>query len=391
MTKTLGDVFEIGSGGTPSKKHAEYYGGSVPWVKTGDLKSEYIYSVEECITEDGLSNSSAKMYEPDTVLIAMYGATIGATSILKIPACTNQACAAFKPNDNVRPEYLFYFLTSKRAQFIKDGVGGAQPNISAGYLKKVPFNLIDLKKQDQIIRGLNKTMNIINNRKAKLNILDELIKARFVEMFGDTENNSKSFSEMKLGDICDLQNGYAFKSEDYVELSSVNNCRMSNIRPDGGFDPDYSPKYLPEEYWDYYSAYRLYNGDVIIAMTDMASDPKILGVPTIVNSNGKKFLLNQRVGKLVFAEDEQFNRVFLMRFLGQKYIRMNLAKKAGGSTQINIGKPAILDIEIVRPPIESQNQFADFVKQVDKTKVAIQKSLDETQQLFDSLMQEHFG
>lgn len=90
MEVKLGDIFEIGSGGTPSKRHPEYYDGNIPWVKTGDLKTTYLYNVEDFITEDGLSNSSAKMYEPNTVLIAMYGATIGAASILKINACTNQ-------------------------------------------------------------------------------------------------------------------------------------------------------------------------------------------------------------------------------------------------------------------------------------------------------------
>ena len=131
MRVKLGDIFEIGSGGTPSKSHPEYYGGNIPWVKTGDLKNEYLYEVEDFITEEGLNNSSAKMYEADTVLIAMYGATIGATSILKMNACTNQACAAFKKNEQVIPEYLYYFLRSQKEKFVKDGVGGAQPNISA--------------------------------------------------------------------------------------------------------------------------------------------------------------------------------------------------------------------------------------------------------------------
>jgi len=101
MRVKLGDIFEIGSGGTPSKAHPEYYGGNIPWVKTGDLKNEYLYEAEDFITEEGLNNSSAKIYEENTVLIAMYGATIGATSILKMKACTNQACAAFRKNEQV--------------------------------------------------------------------------------------------------------------------------------------------------------------------------------------------------------------------------------------------------------------------------------------------------
>ena len=183
MEIKLGDLFEIGSGGTPSKSHPEYYGGNIPWVKTGDLKSKYLYKVEDYITEDGLNNSSAKMYNEDTVLIAMYGATIGATTILKMSACTNQACAAFKKNEKVIPEYLYYFLKSHKEKFIKDGVGGAQPNISAGYLRKVKMNLISIEKQKNIVKVLDTVFGIIDKRKKELAALDELVKARFVVIF----------------------------------------------------------------------------------------------------------------------------------------------------------------------------------------------------------------
>ena len=160
MRVKLGDIFEIGSGGTPSKAHPEYYGGNIPWVKTGDLKNEYLYEAEDFITEEGLNNSSAKIYEENTVLIAMYGATIGATSILKMKACTNQACAAFRKNEQVIPEYLYYFLRSKKEKFAKDGVGGAQPNISAGYLKKIEMELPSLDEQKVIVGILDKISDI---------------------------------------------------------------------------------------------------------------------------------------------------------------------------------------------------------------------------------------
>jgi restriction endonuclease S subunit len=210
-------------------------------------------------------------------------------------------------------------------------------------------------------------------------------------MFGDVESNPLRWKSVSLSDLCDLQNGYAFKSDDYLNHSSVLNCRMSNIRPNGGFDADYHPKYLPDEYWYIYESYRLFDGDVIIAMTDMASDPKILGVPTIVKTNGYRFLLNQRVGKLVFLNKDRINSTYLMTFLGQSYIRKTLSKHAGGSTQINVGKPAILALDILEPPRQLQDAFSEFAEQVKKTKATIQKSLDETQLLFDSLMQQYFG
>ena len=202
MKVKLGDIFEIGSGGTPSKSHPEYYKGNIPWVKTGDLKSEYLYEVEDFISEEGLKNSSAKMYEENTVLIAMYGATIGATSILKLSACTNQACAAFKENEKVIPEYLYYFLRSQKERFVKDGVGGAQPNISAGYLKKVEMEIPLLENQKEIIGILDKTSEIISRMDQEIRLLDNLIKARFVEMFGD-----KGYPVLKWKDVFNTTTG----------------------------------------------------------------------------------------------------------------------------------------------------------------------------------------
>ena len=203
MRYKLGEIFEVGSGGTPSKNHPEYYGGSIPWIKTGDLKCEYLYGAEDYITEEGVNNSSAKMYAPDTVLIAMYGATIGATSILKIDACTNQACAAFKKSEKVIPEYLYYFFKSQKERFVKDGVGGAQPNISAGYLKNVEMEVPTLERQTEIVDILDKVNRIIEQRETELEELDNLIKSRFVEMFGTLENPVQEFDRATLKELCD--------------------------------------------------------------------------------------------------------------------------------------------------------------------------------------------
>lgn len=146
--KTLGNIFQITSGGTPLKSRKEYYlDGTICWAKTGDLKEKYLYSVPEKITEDAIKNSSAKVFPPETVLVAMYGATIGACSILKINAATNQACAAFLPSDEVLPSYLYHFFENQKNNLIKMGVGGAQPNISATLLKEIQMVVPPLEIQ----------------------------------------------------------------------------------------------------------------------------------------------------------------------------------------------------------------------------------------------------
>lgn len=278
----------------------------------------------------------------------------------------------FRPNqDKVTSSWIYYYTISGtfRANCSKNMTGSAgQKRVPKAFVEKQSIPVPSIAEQNDITHQLDLLREIIEKRKEELNLLDDLIKARFVELFGNPEKNPMHWPVIKLSEICDLQNGYAFKSGDYVDESNVYNCRMSNIRPGGGFDAEYHPKYLPNDYWEKYASYQLVDGDVIIAMTDMASDPKILGVPTIVKTCGKKFLLNQRVGKLIFEDDSRLNRVYLMNALGQKYIRMKLASKAGGSTQINVGKPAILDIEIFEPPVIPQDEFAKFVMQVDKSK-----------------------
>src|SRR5690625_1046571 len=121
-----------------------------------------------------------------------------------------------------------------------------------------------------------------------------------------------TYKMIKLNEVCDLQNGYAFRSKDYVESSGTLLCRMSNIRPEGYFDINYNPRYLPDEYANDYQNFLLKDGDLVIAMTDMASEPKILGVPIIVETRGNNVLLNQRVGKLIITRPELINKNYLM-------------------------------------------------------------------------------
>ena len=383
MLTTLGNIFDIGSGGTPSKKHTEYYGGNIPWVKTGDLKDKDLYAVEDFITEEGLKNSSAKMYEPGTVLIAMYGATIGATSILRLNACTNQACAAFKPCKKVKPEYLYYFLRSKKTSFINDGVGGAQPNISAGYLKMVKFDLKALDEQETIVSILDGVGSIIAKRQEELVKLNNLIKARFVELFGDPVLNEKGWKTKPLLDMGTCKNGMNFHYDDSgVEI----NCLGV-----GDFK-DYSV---------------IENTDQlpVISLNEMPSDEYLLKDEDIVfvRSNGNKSLVGRSVAvypgnvKTTFSgfciryrkHDSEISVQYLLRVLKSDSIRLKMAGR--GANIQNLNQQILSTLTIPVPPKELQNQFSNFVKQVDKSKFVLQKSLEETQLLFDSLMQSYFG
>lgn len=184
-TRRMGDIFKITSGGTPSRKKSENFeNGTIPWVKTGDLNVPVLTHTVECITEMGLQNSSAKLFPVGTVLLAMYGATIGAVSILGIEACSNQACAAFLPVDTISPIYLYFFLFLQKQHFIKLGVGGAQPNISGEILKREKILCPPVVLQTQFANFVQSVEQQKEVFSARLSHLEVLYKSLMQEYFG---------------------------------------------------------------------------------------------------------------------------------------------------------------------------------------------------------------
>lgn len=202
----LEEICTIVSGGTPSRSKSDYWNnGNIPWIKIKDMKSKYIDSAEEFITEEGLNNSSTKMLKSDTILYSIF-ATLGEVGILKIDACTNQAIAglSLKEDSNILKEYLYYYLKSKKKDVNNLGRGVAQNNINLSLLRKFRIPVIPLHQQKKIIEVLDNVSSTINNYERELALLDELVKARFVEMFGDPIENTYSFPILKLGELSEL-------------------------------------------------------------------------------------------------------------------------------------------------------------------------------------------
>ena len=158
----LSDIGKWQSGSTPSRGVSAYYGGEIPWLKTGDLNDGYITSIPECITEKALEETSVKLNPTGSVLIAMYGATIGKVGILTFPATTNQACCACSEFNGVYNKYLFYFLISHKDDFIRKAGGGAQPNISKEIIVTTPIPIPPEKEQERIVCAIETLLGIID-------------------------------------------------------------------------------------------------------------------------------------------------------------------------------------------------------------------------------------
>ena len=149
------------AGATPNRNISEYYGGTIPWLKTGDLTDSYIYTIPECITNLALEKTSVKLNPAGSVLMAMYGATIGKLGILTFSATTNQACCACVTYEGVYNLYLFYYLFSQRQNFINRGEGGAQPNISKEKITQSLFPLPPIHEQKRICERLRYLLRLI--------------------------------------------------------------------------------------------------------------------------------------------------------------------------------------------------------------------------------------
>lgn len=164
-TEALGDIAFMTSGGTPSKKNPEYYkNGTIPWVRSGELENSAIRDTEIKITQAGLDNSSAKIFPKGTLLIALYGATIGKLAYLDVDACTNQAVCGIFENEKVSLKYLYYFLLFHRPDLVKQGIGGAQSNISQTILKKLMVSYpVDIVEQLRIVSRIEELFSELDN------------------------------------------------------------------------------------------------------------------------------------------------------------------------------------------------------------------------------------
>lgn len=192
---TIGESCSVVSGRTPSRSKNEYWrNGTIPWIKIGNIKSKYVNEYDELITKQGFNNSSAKLLKKGTILCTIF-ATLGEVGILDTEACTNQAIAGININNpRITTDYLYYYLKSQKDYVNTIGRGVAQNNINLTTLKKFEIPLINVDKQLNIVEILEKVERMIDLKKKEIDDLDLLIKARFVEMFGDPLINTKKWN-----------------------------------------------------------------------------------------------------------------------------------------------------------------------------------------------------
>ena len=224
---TLEEVAVWGSGGTPSRSEASYYGGNIPWVKTGDLNDFLLNEIDEFITEAGLKNSSAKIFPSGSVVMAMYGATIGKTAMLNMDAATNQACAVAQVYECISNKFLHYYLKSEKEKFIEKSKGGAQPNISQAVIKAHKIPLPPLAEQQRIVAKLDTAFLHLDTLKKSVQRIPELLK-RFRQLVLSQAVTGKLTEAWREGKKVESADNYIKGVIEKRELQYINANKISN-------------------------------------------------------------------------------------------------------------------------------------------------------------------
>ena len=358
--------------------------GEVPFVNAGHLNGrEIAFDEINYISKDKYEKLSSGKFQEGDILYCLRG-SIGKKAIVStdIKGAIASSLVIIRPNsEKLYGEYLMLALESPaiKKQLTKANNGSSQPNLSAASVREYEIELPELLIQREVVEKLVKVRDIIDNRRQELQLLDDLIKARFVELFGLHYKNH--INEKQLDEVCnfiDYRGKTPEKSEYGIPLITAKNVKDNRF----SIEPQ---EFIPEENYDDVMTRGIPKVNDVLFTTE-APLGNVCRIPAVY----QKFCVGQRLITMQ-PHEEVLNSEYLEHALASAEFQEKMWQKASGSTVKGIRSKLLVLLTIPVPQIELQKQFADFVKQVDKSKVKVQKSLDETQCLFDSLMQKYFG
>ena len=385
----LGDICEIVSGSTPKTSIDEYWDGDVKWITPAELNDDsYIISDSaRKITELAVKKTGLISFPEGTVILSSR-APIGKVAIAGCEMYCNQGFKNLICSDKINNKYLYWFLKGNTHFLNSLGRGATFKEISKAIVSEIEINIPDIEKQKKVVEILEKVRGVIVLRKKELSILDNLIKARFVELFGDLANPKCQWKKEKLVDACKNPDdikcgpfGTQLSKDEYCS-SGVAVWEIPQINSGFATQPTH---FLTDEKANQLEAYSIKSGD--IAMSRKGNVGRCAVFPEtmedgIIHSDVLRIRIDNDLVLPVFMMHQ-------LHYSGAVQHQIELVSSGAIMAGINVTK--LKQIEVHIPPLELQQQFAVFVAEVDKSKVAVQKSLDETQKLFDSLMQQYFG
>ena len=319
-------------------------------------------------------SSPKKIAEPGDILISVR-APIGALNYAKERCCIGRGLAAISIKEEAERNYVFHLLKAKNKELNAKGTGSTFKAIGKNVLEEIQIPQISANDKQKCMGIMDSLESIIRKRRVQLSVLDKLIKARFVEMFGNIK------TELLLEDVSEfITVGIANSATHAYSDSGVPLLRNQNIKEN--FLDDTDLKYITPEFAKLYESKKLKENDIIAMRT---------GYPGVCCLVPKKYEGCQTFTTLIIRLKPNNNPVYICNFINSDFAKAFIDSEKVGVAQQNLGAKSLAKMPIIIAPKEKQDIFSEFAKQVDKSKVAIQKSLAETQLLFDKLMQDYFG
>ena len=387
----LSDIFILQMGKTPARAKTEYWNnGDNDWVSISDLSSydKYVGDTKETISDDAVKNSGIKAVPPDTVIMS-FKLSIGKTAITVKPTYTNEAIMAFIPTGDfpVFPSYFYHFFSGR------DWSKGTNRAVMGNTLNKATLGEMDvatlpIEEQIRIAEHLDKVDNLISLRKQQLSKLDELVKSRFIELFGDPKHSDK-YGTKKLSscvsnkvDMVDGPFGSQVNTKvDYIEKGEIPVIRTVNVKM-MQFSAD-DLKFMSREKYETVIRSQVLPGDVILTKVGT------IGNVCIFPNEYQEAVLSTTGSCRIRVDESSTNKVFFAYNL--MYLKDKLLEIASTGVQPFLNMNHVKNIDVLDVPLEQQALFADFVEQTDKSKFEIQQSLEKLETLKKALMQKYFG
>lgn len=380
MRVKLGEICEIVSGSTPKTGIPEYWDGAEKWITPAEL-NEDTYIITDSVrklTTLGVKKTGLSPFPEGTVILSSR-APIGKVAIAGCEMYCNQGFKNLICSQKIYNRYLYWFLKGNTEYLNSLGRGATFKEISKQIVASIEINVPDMEQQMQAAENLERVSSIIRLRKQELQKLDDLIKARFVELFGDMILNPNSWEKVDLGTVCDVRDGTHDSPKYFAEgIPLVTSRNLSS----GRIDFTDCNLICEADYNKINERSKVDLGDILMPMIGT------VGNPIIVDIDAEFAIKN--VALIKFSENSKVVNVFVKALLESDYFDRAVLDKVRGGTQKFISLGDIRRLKVCLPPLEVQKQFAAFVTQADKSKAAVQKALDEAQLLFDSLMQKYF-
>lgn len=380
-TEALSDIAFMTSGGTPSKKNPEYYkDGTIPWVRSGELENGAIRDTAIKITQTGLEASSAKIFPKGTLLIALYGATIGKLGYLEIDACTNQAVCGIFDNEKVSLKYLYYFLLLHRPDLVKQGAGGAQPNISQTILKKMMVSYpVEKAEQLRIVGKIEELLSKLDASVAELQTAKEKLKVYRQAVLKEALSPEQGWHKYCFADLMEsVRNGYGKKPDDIGEYRIL---RISSVRPGKVELSDFRCNQTPFDKDDLITENDLlftrYNGSL-----------EYVGVCACVPQLKEKYAYPDKIIKCTPKLKNPYHSRFLQYCMNQgearKFIRSKIKTTSG---QKGIAGSDIKKTVLWLPELPVQEKIVKMIDAKISTCDSIEQTIDTSLQQAEALRQ----